>query len=406
MLRIFLIIPCLSLSPVTAAQNNETMELEDVVGLLQSALHVKQQANASMFSMSGITSGSGPLDVQSLAKLEEIVISKIRDGGGGDNTLFIKQIVVLIKKMQTGILAQKSANQKAINRAIAAFKKCTNKMWLMYKGTIAKYDLFDSLSIAHKDCRLAQADLASSEDMYIAKAKNAKAAFLAIKDRWEEEKESQSAKLCKSGKTETYAQQLKRLGKKFKKDFEKMKRIHGDKKKRKEWRDLAKATLARRITMLRSMNFKCKTIAKQMDHTKCSAVTTLKASCTRHTACWKAALEAYARLEKVVKEEERSMKIEWRALGRIKCFLRVLENKKNKKKKMTLEKCIATPINADHLSIKYKEIPKKTECAKDPECPCIKPYFKKEYDRSDVKEFDLKNLKVEKTKCTVCPGCK
>jgi len=73
---------------------------------------------------------------------------------------------------------------------------------------------------------------------------------------------------------------------------------------------------------------------------------------------------------------------------------------------MTLEKCIATPINADHLSIKYKEIPKKTECAKDPECPCIKPYFKKEYDRSDVKEFDLKNLKVEKTKCTVCPGCK
>jgi len=136
MLRIFLIIPCLSLSPVTAAQNNETMELEDVVGLLQSALHVKQQANASMFSMSGIMSGSGPLDVQSLAKLEEIVISKIRDGGGGDNTLFIKQIVVLIKKMQTGILAQKSANQKAINRAIAAFKKCTNKMWLMYKGTL------------------------------------------------------------------------------------------------------------------------------------------------------------------------------------------------------------------------------------------------------------------------------
>jgi len=408
MLRFFLVIPCFRLFPVATALTNATMELEDVVGLLQNALHVTQQhqANASMNSVSTQTSNSDPLDVQSLAKLEEIVISKIRDGLDGDNSVFVKQISVLVKKMQTGILAQKNSNQKAINLAIAAFKKCTTKMWLMYKSTIPKYDLFEKLSTAHKDCRLAQADLASSEDMYIAKAKNAKRAFLAIKDRWEEEKESQSPKLCSSGKQETYGQQLKRLENKFKKDLAKMKRMHAVKKQRKRWRDLAKATLGRRLAMLKSMNYKCKMIALQMDTTKCAAVVTLKNACQRHSTCWEIAKEAYERLKKAVQEEERSMKIEWRALGRIQCFLGVLDAKKNQKKKMTLEKCIATPINADHLNIDYLKIPERPKCPADPECPCGKDYWAKEYDRSDVKEFEDKNLKVEKTKCTICPGCR
>jgi len=313
---------------------------------------------------------------------------------------------MLIKKMQTGILAQKNANQKAINAAIAAFKKCTAKMWLSYKSTIPKYDMFDQLSTAHKDCRLAQADLASSEDMYIQKAKTAKAAYLASKDQWEEEKESQTPMLCKSSRQETYGQQLKRLGNVFNKGLAKMKRIWAVKKQRKKWRDAAKVVLARRLAMLRAMNIKCKKIAYQMDRTKCSAVTTLKAACRRHKGCWATALRAYKRLKKVVMEEEKNMKIEWRALGRIKCFLGVLDKKKNAKKKMTLEKCIATPIKADHLSIKYLKIPKKPKCATDPWCPCNKSYLKKEYDRSDVKEFDQKKLRIRKTKCTSCPGCR
>ena len=65
--------------------------------------------------------------------------------------------------------------------------------------------------------------------------------------------------------------------------------------------------------------------------------------------------------------QEKEMKIEWRALHRIQCYLLILNIKNNKdltKEKAQLQKCInikKDQISTKHLDIDYKKIPKETK---------------------------------------------
>jgi len=69
--------------------------------------------------------------------------------------------------------------------------------------------------------------------------------------------------------------------------------------------------------------------------------------------------------------QEKDMKIEWRALHRIQCYLSILNIKNNKdqtkeKEKAQLQKCInikKDQISTKHLDIDYKKIPKKPKCS-------------------------------------------
>merc|ERR1712037_982009 len=84
---------------------------------------------------------------------------------------------------------------------------------------------------------------------------------------------------------------------------------------------------------------KCKKIAYVMNRYKCKAVKDLDASCSFYEACWKRAKKTYDKDRTLIEKQEKEMKIEWRALTRIQCYLKVLDikndkdNKKEKKKK-------------------------------------------------------------------------
>lgn len=105
--------------------------------------------------------------------------------------------------------------------------------------------------------------------------------------------------------------------------------------------------------------------------------------------------------------QEREMKIEWRALTRIQCYLKVLNiknDKDQKKEKAQLDACIKvkrSDISTKHLDIDYGKIPKKPKCPRDTMCPCSKRYVSTYY-KKGPKSRCVKNL----VKKYVCPACR
>jgi len=109
--------------------------------------------------------------------------------------------------------------------------------------------------------------------------------------------------------------------------------------------------------------------------------------------------------KKRIKIEEANVKVEWRALVRIQCYLKVLDikNDKNKKKEQAqLKKCIGikrSQISTKHLNIDYKRIPPKPKCPMDKWCPCTTAYLNEYY--RGTKSRCVKNI-VSKYYCPAC----
>merc|ERR1719468_239556 len=91
-----------------------------------------------------------------------------------------------------------------------------------------------------------------------------------------------------------------------------------------------------------------------MNNKKCKAVEMFDTSCSFYEECWKRAKRVYDADVIRIRKEEAEMKIEWRALHRIQCYLMVLGTKNDKDNKKVLDKCIA--IKRDDISTKHLDI--------------------------------------------------
>merc|ERR1719264_714801 len=116
-----------------------------------------------------------------------------------------------------------------------------------------------------------------------------------------------------------------------------------------------------------------------MNNKKCKAVEMFDTSCSFYEECWKRAKRVYDADVIRIRKEEAEMKIEWRALHRIQCYLMVLGTKNDKD---------------------YKKIPKKPKCPRDPWCPCFAAYTNYYY-RVGPKSRCVNNI-VKKYKCGAC----
>jgi len=396
---------------------------DDIVELLQGSFHVNQKAEhvatdehkssageangivleaefVATQEQSSLTESYSPTGGHSWKQLEDMVLSRVRDStklAGKGNGLFVKKIGSMISRMQASINTSKTSNQQMITNAIDRFGRCTSKMRDSQKGSKKKLKKFSVLKNVHKECEESYVDIVDSQKSHLLKLENAQAELQDIKDQWKDEKAKQTAKICGSTEFENYQQQLTRMLHRFKKELKKMEGLAATRKEKRIKVAALKAVVYRRKQMIKAMAKKCQIISNQMDDAACGSVTILKNACRTHGSCWENTLKEYKRLSKSVKKEEKDMKIEWRALGRINCFLGVLSpGKKEKKKKATLEDCIKTPVSADHLSIDYGKIPKKPKCPKIPKrCPCKPMYLKEQY-----------GLKGMISKCKRCPACK
>lgn len=107
----------------------------------------------------------------------------------------------------------------------------------------------------------------------------------------------------------------------------------------------------------------CKKISDADYACKCDKVIKEKKICGMHDGCYSASVLQYVNNKKEIEIKNAAAKLEWRAVGRIECLLKVMSGK-NKADAKQLEKCVKGPqISTKPLDLNYPKIPPKPECA-------------------------------------------
>jgi len=384
---------------------------DDTLAMLQGSLRVVQNSNTtSVMNENEEVQIQGSPDSKSVTQLEDMVLNRIKDGSLKGNFKLAAVINASIKNMYTAILSATKSNQKTMKLSIAAFKRCKTKMWRNYGAAIPLEKKHWILKHIYPKCIRAERKLRLlnskvwktyklSRDMH----KNLKK-LMRIKGR-------SCGNRCTNHRNENYHEQLQRLayfyGRCRKKLGPLQKKIKRAKKMFLGEHKKYYITSAKYKAMLK----KCKKIAYLMNFRKCASVTKLAVGCKGYGQCWKIALRNYRRNKRQIRDAERDMKVQWRALKRIQCYLKVIDDKpvmvKGRKltNKQVIDGCIKMKRPpTKHLNIDYGRVPKKPRCPKDKSCPCSRFYVANAY-KTGPKSRCAKNL-VKRYRCPICRGKK
>jgi len=374
---------------------------DDALAMLQNSLRVNgesSEAEEPKFHETGVP------DMQTITKLEELVMAKVHGGVFGNNNL-TATINASVQSMRKALLAATAANQKLIIADVQAFKLCKVKMWKKYDKAVPVEGAFWVLGEVYPKC------IDAERKLNVLKTKNYKVwkaskSTLKTKQQLFKAVGRSCVNVCGRNKNENYNEQLTRLSKYYvdckKKIGPKYKDVVAAKKK---FKSSDKAKTLSNLKYI-AMKKKCELIAYRMNQKKCRAVDILSGSCSFYDECWKRAKRQYDRDKRAIMVAEANMKVQWRALTRIQCFLLVLNiknDKNHKKEKAQLDKCINVKLNSistKPLNIDYKRLPKKPKCPQDPWCPCTGAYLNFYY-RKGPKSRCVKNV-VKKYKCAAC----
>jgi len=370
---------------------------DDIVHLLQSSVFVRTQPGNETV-VNGDVEQQVLQNPESLAMLEDMILSNIREGRFDGESHYLKAMKGRVKQMQSNIMKSHKANQKWNSRSIKAIRQCSTRLWSdAYKKAISLEDKFDSLSMQHKECYLSVSDVADSLESYKVKYENARAGLDVAIERIKDAEAKQTAATCKPSlwPQATIGMRAQMLYTWFDRAYKQMVRLEKEKAAKAKLTARYKAMYDARQAKYDKTAAQCKKIAYDMDNTKCQAVTLLRNACTERYVCYNNAVKAHEDADKIIRQEERDMKIEWRSVGRMDCYLGVLHPKdKNDKKEKTLDKCRKTPVSTEHLKINYGKVPGKRKCPLDPRCPCSKEYKADHYSKPGFGT------------CTKCPACK
>lgn len=79
--------------------------------------------------------------------------------------------------------------------------------------------------------------------------------------------------------------------------------------------------------------------------------------------CYYAARRALLTNRKSIRKKNAAAKLEWRAVGRIECLLKIMGNKKGKPDAKQLNKCVkGKTIDTRPLNLAYRGYPKMPKC--------------------------------------------
>jgi len=343
--------------------------------------------------------------MHNVERLAEIVMTGVIEGKLEGDDMLSSSLNASVKAMYAGIVATTAANQKTIIDDIKAFEMCKTAMWRKYDKAIPIERDHWIMGVIYPKCIRAEnkLKLLKQKNDVIAKTLNRD---LNIMKKLAKAEEDQCSNICSNDRYENYHEELERLFKYYAKCKAKIEpRVQNVKD------TMKKAVAAASHKKLsdakyQAMQKKCLKIAFVMNQYKCRAVEKLDASCSFYQACWKRARATYDRDADLIRVQQKNMKIQWRALRRIQCFLSVLStknDKENKKEKAQLDKCIdikREDISTKHLNVDYKKIPKKPRCPRDPMCPCS-TFYTNSYYKVGPKIRCVNNIK----KNYVCPAC-
>jgi len=283
---------------------------------------------------------------------------------------------------------------KSIKSVAACIDDFVTQVGLAKKATLQ----FRSQSTKHKACRVKQAELVSftKRCVVVAREEKEEAKLLKgdVKAMRKANKHRLNENFCKKMVGEEHIDWLKRMRGNMKQMLAKIKRrkkdFGGMVKEGKEKGKGCKSSLQ----ALKTQKKLCDETAQKMDTYSCSAAVTVVKGCDKLDMCYPVALKAYTSLESTTRLLVNDYKVEWRAFGRIDCYLGALsKGKAGSSNKKRLEYCKKFAIDTSHLDVIFPRIPKQRTCPKAEVYPCNAAYVKAEYDALP---------RTARGKCNIC----
>mmetsp|Transcript_135062 Transcript_135062/g.263029 ORF Transcript_135062/g.263029 Transcript_135062/m.263029 type:complete len:433 (-) Transcript_135062:142-1440(-) len=394
--HIFRVVLLLGIRPLAVATDAGPVaeKAPDLMTLVQAptridAIQQQGQQEQTWF----LTSQEGN-QLHSVLLLEQLVLEHV-DSDGPSNKAFIETVKPHIWQLQEKIKKDKKSWQDHVNIRAEGVEKCNKKFAEDTAVMNSHRRTYLKRSTAHKECR--------AEQNFMYKAQNrCKIIYALVKERQKRElrllKKSSKfpdAKMCSSNDGESYEQWLQRMADEF------QEKIKLYKAKKKSVRMLNKETKSKASTCkTKSVSYKnkvktCNSIGEAMDGAKCREALSLQRACDRNKVCYDMAVKAYKTIEPTARLTEKDMKVDWKSLSRIQCYLGALGNgKAGSSNKKALKKCKEGKIDTKHLDLVYPSLTGMKKCKMLDNYPCTTPYMKKEYIM----------LGKGPAKCTPCAG--
>jgi len=311
------------------------------------------------------------------SQIEKIMIQELLDKPKGSKKQafnFQKTVKPILAKFKKQMLADKVKMQKSLDKDLAVIKKCIKKMQKSTRLGLLETEE-ESSDEKKKKCPSDKVVKKCVQKMKKLKPKQKACktlekiskkdldSILELIKKWNRQKVLK--KDCKLDRGETKYHYVDRLANHFTiklKKFEKQ--IALALKKQKNGKKLKKGCDLIKHYQRRLKTVTCNRIKVANYNCKCTKVIKEKKICNIFKGCYTAAVRAAKNNEKEIKKKNAAAKLEWRAIGRIECLLKVMGGKGSKKSSKELMKCVKVrKISTRPLDLKYHRIPKPPKCA-------------------------------------------
>jgi len=314
----------------------------------------------------------------------EELLEKPKKKKGGESkapVTFEATVRPILKQFKKQLLDDKKKMQKQLYDDIAVIKKCitkmkkTTKLGLLETGKKKKKKAKKAVKKAKKEKCPSKKDVKKCKAKIKALKPKQKACKdlqkIGVKDvkqihelikKWNKQKILKQD--CKQDKGESKFHYVSRLAKHFKDKLKKVQsRVDEMVKKKNGGAALDKGCNAIKHYARHLVEFTCKKISVANYGCKCEKVLKEKKICGMFDGCYSASVLQYKNNKKEIEIKNAAAKLEWRAVGRIECLLKVMSGK-NKADAKQLEKCVKGPqISTKPLDLIYPPVPSKPNCA-------------------------------------------
>merc|ERR1712207_100037 len=311
------------------------------------------------------------------SQIEKIMIQELLDkpkGSKKEAFNFQKTVKPILAKFKKQMLADKRKMQSSLNKDVAVIKKCIKKMKKSTRLGLLETEDESADEKKKKKCPSDKGVKKCVQKMKKLKPKQRACktlekiskkdldSILELIKKWNRQKVRRRD--CKLDRGETKYHYVDRLANHFTiklKKFEKQ--IALALKKQKNGKKLKKGCDLIKHYQRRLKTVTCNRIKVANYNCKCTKVIKEKKICNIFNGCYSASVRAKKNNEKEIKKKNAAAKLEWRAIGRIECLLKVMGGKGSKKTSKELMKCVkGRQISTRPLNLRYHRIPRKPKC--------------------------------------------
>lgn len=309
------------------------------------------------------------------AQIEKIMIEEILakpEGSGKEAFDFVKTVKPIMDQFKKQMIADKKKMQQTLDDDDAAVKECITKMEKSTKVALLEIDKKkkcpskQSLDVCkQKIGKMGKKEDACKDLEHVGK-KDLDSVLELIK-QWNKQKVLK--KDCVIDKGETRYHYVTRLANHFTKKLEAFeKKLRDLLKQKKHGKKLKDGCNAIRHYQRKLKEVTCEKIEVALYKCSCGNVDKEAKVCKMYDECFSASVENKKNNEKEIKKKNAAAKLEWRAVGRIECLIKVMSGKDNKEKANAkqLEICVdpeAPQVSTKPLDLKYYAKRDKPDCA-------------------------------------------